>query len=181
MRVDSVEGLPPGATHGTGGPRVTPPATPTAAANAAPVTVRVGDPPERVPLAVWPCAQTSAQYQRTSRCLPASSAHPGKMLPELARRLVAGIDEVLAGSRGNRETKKLMRNLQPGTGRETRVDELLTVEEVATQLGTKVRFVRRLIAERRISYIKVGRYVRITRRDLEAFLHTGRVETSTRR
>jgi excisionase family DNA binding protein len=61
------------------------------------------------------------------------------------------------------------------------LDELLTVEEVATQLGTKVRFVRRLIAERRISYIKVGRYVRITRKDLEAFLHTGRVETSTHR
>jgi excisionase family DNA binding protein len=61
------------------------------------------------------------------------------------------------------------------------VDELLTVEEVATQLGTKVRFVRRLIAERRISYIKVGRYVRISRGDLEAFLHTGRVETSARR
>ncbi len=44
---------------------------------------------ERVPLAVWPCAQTSAQYQRLGRYLPASSAHPGKMLPELARRLVA--------------------------------------------------------------------------------------------
>jgi modification methylase len=41
-----------------------------------------------VPLAVWPCAQTSAQYQRTGRYLPASSTHPGKMLPELARRLV---------------------------------------------------------------------------------------------
>jgi modification methylase len=44
---------------------------------------------ERVPLAVWPCAQTSAQYQRTGRYVPASSRHPGKMLPELARRLVA--------------------------------------------------------------------------------------------
>jgi modification methylase len=42
-----------------------------------------------VPLAVWPCAQTSAQFQRTGRYLPASSRHPGKMLPELARRLVA--------------------------------------------------------------------------------------------
>jgi excisionase family DNA binding protein len=61
------------------------------------------------------------------------------------------------------------------------VDELLTVEEVASRLGTKVRFVRRLIAERRIAYIKVGRFVRISRRDLEAFLHTGRVETSARR
>jgi modification methylase len=44
---------------------------------------------ELVPLAVWPCAQTSAQYQRAGRYLPASSRHPGKMLPELARRLVA--------------------------------------------------------------------------------------------
>jgi DNA modification methylase len=42
-----------------------------------------------VPLAVWPCAQTSAQYQRTGRYLPASSRHPGKMLPELARRLIS--------------------------------------------------------------------------------------------
>jgi modification methylase len=45
--------------------------------------------PELVPLAVWPCAQTSAQYQRTDRYLPASTRHPGKMLPELARRLIA--------------------------------------------------------------------------------------------
>lgn len=58
------------------------------------------------------------------------------------------------------------------------MDELLTVEDVATRLGTKVRFVRRLIAERRISYIKVGRYVRISRKDLEAFVQTGRVEMS---
>ncbi|HYJ71149.1 MAG TPA: DNA methyltransferase, partial [Actinomycetota bacterium] len=41
-----------------------------------------------MPLAVWPCAQTSAQYQRADRYLSASSRHPGKMLPELARRLV---------------------------------------------------------------------------------------------
>jgi modification methylase len=47
------------------------------------------DSPELVPLAVWPCAQTSAQYQRAGRYLSTSSRHPGKMLPELARRLVA--------------------------------------------------------------------------------------------
>jgi DNA methylase len=64
-------------------------ATPRSATDAAAVTVCVGDPPERVPLAVWPCAQTSAQYQRAGRYLPGSSSHPGKMLPELAHRLVA--------------------------------------------------------------------------------------------
>ena len=42
-----------------------------------------------VPLAVWPVAQASAQYQRAGRYHPASSAHPAKMLPELARRIVA--------------------------------------------------------------------------------------------
>jgi modification methylase len=63
-------------------------ATPRSAADTAVVTLWVGDPPERVPLAVWACAQTSPQYQRTGRYLPASSTHPGKMLPELARRLV---------------------------------------------------------------------------------------------
>jgi len=43
---------------------------------------------DAVPLAVWPCAQTSAQYQREGRYLPESFTHPGKMLPELARRIV---------------------------------------------------------------------------------------------
>jgi len=43
---------------------------------------------ESVPLAVWPAAQTSAQYQRAGRYLPDSTAHPGKMLPALARRIV---------------------------------------------------------------------------------------------
>jgi DNA modification methylase len=42
-----------------------------------------------VPLAVWPVAQTTAQWQRAGRYLPGCSAHPGKMLPELARRIVS--------------------------------------------------------------------------------------------
>jgi modification methylase len=46
-------------------------------------------PASEVPLAVWPCAQTSPQSQRAGRYLPASTAHPAKMLPELARRIVA--------------------------------------------------------------------------------------------
>jgi modification methylase len=42
-----------------------------------------------VPLAIWPVTQVTAQYQRAGRYLPEVSAHPGKMLPELARRIVA--------------------------------------------------------------------------------------------
>jgi excisionase family DNA binding protein len=40
-------------------------------------------------------------------------------------------------------------------------DPLLDVDEAGELLGTGPRFVRRLIAERRIRYVKVGRHVRI--------------------
>lgn len=43
---------------------------------------------EPVPLNIWPCAQRTAQYQRAGRYLPESTEHPGKMLPELARRII---------------------------------------------------------------------------------------------
>ncbi|MHB8448941.1 MAG: TRM11 family SAM-dependent methyltransferase [Mycobacteriales bacterium] len=41
-----------------------------------------------MPLAVWPVAQVSAQYQRAGRYLPDCTAHPGKMLPALAARII---------------------------------------------------------------------------------------------
>jgi excisionase family DNA binding protein len=56
------------------------------------------------------------------------------------------------------------------------MDGLLTVEEAADRLGTSARFVRRLIAERRIAYVKVGRHVRLDPTDVEAFIAAGRVE-----
>jgi excisionase family DNA binding protein len=56
------------------------------------------------------------------------------------------------------------------------MDKLLTVEEAADRLGTSVRFVRRLVFERRISYTKLGRHVRIAASDLDTFVAAGRVE-----
>lgn len=41
-----------------------------------------------LPLAVWPCTQTTSQWQRHGRYLPESNRHPGKMLPALARRAI---------------------------------------------------------------------------------------------
>jgi excisionase family DNA binding protein len=61
------------------------------------------------------------------------------------------------------------------------LDTLLTVDQAAERLGTSVRFVRRLIAERRIAYVKLGRHVRIAVVDLEAFIVAGRVEDSSTR
>ncbi|MFI7674215.1 helix-turn-helix domain-containing protein [Actinophytocola sp. NPDC049390] len=52
----------------------------------------------------------------------------------------------------------------------------LTVAEAAEYMNTTVRFVRRLIAERRIPFHKVGRYVRLKVQDVEAFVEAGRVE-----
>ncbi|WP_055591331.1 excisionase family DNA-binding protein [Peterkaempfera griseoplana] len=49
-------------------------------------------------------------------------------------------------------------------------DRLLTVAQVADLLGTTERFPRRLIAERRIVFVKVGRHVRIPASALEAFV-----------
>jgi excisionase family DNA binding protein len=60
------------------------------------------------------------------------------------------------------------------------LETLLTVEQAAERLGTSERFVRRLIAERRIAYFKLGRHVRITEHDLINFVATGRVEAGGR-
>ncbi|WP_297540865.1 helix-turn-helix domain-containing protein [Amycolatopsis sp.] len=56
----------------------------------------------------------------------------------------------------------------------------LTVEEAAEYLNTGVRFVRRLIAERRIAFHKAGVHVRLAVVDLEVFMQSGRVEPITR-
>lgn len=52
---------------------------------------------------------------------------------------------------------------------------LLTVEQAAERLGTGPRFIRRLIAERRIEFHRVGRHVRISEPALAAFIEAGRV------
>ena len=53
---------------------------------------------------------------------------------------------------------------------------LLSVTDAADRLGTSPRFVRRLVAERRIRFYKVGRHVRIDEGDLINFVAAGRVE-----
>ncbi|TDD13662.1 helix-turn-helix domain-containing protein [Nonomuraea diastatica] len=59
------------------------------------------------------------------------------------------------------------------------MDQLLTVDEAADALNTSVRFVRRLIAERRIEFVKVGRHVRIRESALIAFVVAGTVTPMT--
>ncbi|MEV1070869.1 helix-turn-helix domain-containing protein [Micromonospora parva] len=54
--------------------------------------------------------------------------------------------------------------------------DLLTVEQAAQRLGTGVRFIRRLVAERRIRFHKVGKYVRFHPDDLADYIQQGQVE-----
>lgn len=55
-------------------------------------------------------------------------------------------------------------------------ERLLTVAEVAELLGTTDRFPRRLIAERRIRFVRIGRHVRIPESALREFIGAGLVE-----
>jgi excisionase family DNA binding protein len=60
------------------------------------------------------------------------------------------------------------------------VDRLLTCAEAAQVLGTfktsGERFPRRLIAERRITFVRVGRHVRIPESAVRDFIAAGLVE-----
>ena len=58
----------------------------------------------------------------------------------------------------------------------TAPERLMTLEQAADALGTGVRFTRRLIAERRIRFVKVGRHVRIPETALAEFIDAATVQ-----
>ena len=66
-------------------------------------------------------------------------------------------------------------------GKSVAVERLLTVRQAAELLGTSERFPRRLIAERRIRFVRVGRHVRIPESALAEFVAAGVVEPVIRR
>ncbi len=76
-----------------------------------------------------------------------------------------------------------------GTARERRtrrrrrrlVERLLAVRQAAELLGTSERFPRRLIAERHIRFVRVGRHVRIPESALGEFIAGGIVEPVIRK
>ncbi|KOU30883.1 DNA-binding protein [Streptomyces sp. WM6372] len=55
-------------------------------------------------------------------------------------------------------------------------DRYLSVVQVAELLGTTERFPRRLVAERRIRYVKVGTHVRIPESAVQAYIAANTVE-----
>ena len=53
-------------------------------------------------------------------------------------------------------------------------DNLWDIDAVADRLGVRVRHIRRLVAERRIPYIKWGRLLRFDPEEIEAWLNEAR-------
>jgi len=58
---------------------------------------------------------------------------------------------------------------------------LLAIDELAIQLGTSVRHLRRLVAERRIPFVKLGGKLRFDSAEIARWLDQGRVHDQARR
>ena len=56
------------------------------------------------------------------------------------------------------------------------VGDLLDIDGLARRLGTTSRFVRRLVEERRIPYLKIGKHVRFDAAEVERWILASRVE-----
>ncbi|MGY1637574.1 excisionase family DNA-binding protein [Geodermatophilus sp. SYSU D00742] len=70
-----------------------------------------------------------------------------------------------------------MTTMPAAHGRNADRGPLLTVAQAGEYLGTGERFIRRLITERRISFVKVGKYVRLERSALDALVDAGLVHS----
>lgn len=54
--------------------------------------------------------------------------------------------------------------------------QYLNLEESSAYLGTTIRHMRRLVAERRIPSYRVGKFVRFTKADLDQWMAEHRIE-----
>jgi excisionase family DNA binding protein len=59
-----------------------------------------------------------------------------------------------------------------------RADRLLTKLEAAELLNVRPRFIERCIAQRRIRFVRVGRFVRVPESAIQEFVTAGVVEVS---
>jgi excisionase family DNA binding protein len=88
-------------------------------------------------------------------------------------------DEVFTGlspsPRPPRTVTKRKEGNPPMSTARTPARRLLTVAQAAERLGTTERFPRRLIAERRITFVKLGSHVRIPETALDDLIAAGTV------
>lgn len=55
--------------------------------------------------------------------------------------------------------------------------QLLTVDQAAERLNVSTRFVRRLVDERRVPYLKIGKFVRFAEDELDAWIEAKRIDS----
>ena len=67
------------------------------------------------------------------------------------------------------------------TAGENDMERLLSVDDAADVLGTSVQFPRKLIAQRRIRFVRVGRLVRIPESAVREYIQMRTVEPIDRR
>ncbi len=58
--------------------------------------------------------------------------------------------------------------------------QLISIDSAAERLNVEIRFMRRLVAERRIRHFKVGKFLKFDPSDLDAFVMAGIRETANR-
>jgi len=59
-------------------------------------------------------------------------------------------------------------------------DPLLDIDAISRRASIPMRMARRLVAERRLPVVKIGRYVRVRASDLEAYLDANTQEGARR-
>lgn len=52
----------------------------------------------------------------------------------------------------------------------------LEVDQAAEYLGVSPRFIRRLVHDRRVPFLRLGRHIRLRPEDLDAYVEAGLVE-----
>ncbi len=57
-----------------------------------------------------------------------------------------------------------------------RLPRLLSIDALADHLGVTERFVRRLVEDNRVPYLKIGKFVRFHPDDINAWLANTRIE-----
>jgi len=57
-------------------------------------------------------------------------------------------------------------------------NRLLDVDGAAEYLSVTPRFIRRLVAERRLPFVKLGRHLRFDPADLDRFINAGRIDAA---
>ena len=90
---------------------------------------------------------------------------PHKQAPERVA------DELLPSVKVTRQSRSVLAQRDDGNG----YGSLLDYEEAAAYLSTTPRHVRELWARRQLAAVKVGRCVRFTKGDLDAFIAANRV------